>query len=157
LFLAGWTQFKVGFGCPSGDFWMGNDRLHELTKNGTYKIRFDLLSILYRDWYYAEYTTFIVGDESTGYQLTVDGYSGTAGDSMTQQDGFSNLNGMPFATYDYGNVGCATNSGAFWQNSCSYVTINADTTLPTGFGWAFLGDGTDWGNLQMSRMILIPK
>ena len=41
----------------------GNDLLAELTQNGRYKLRFDLQG---RDgvWYYAEYSTFIVKNET---------------------------------------------------------------------------------------------
>ena len=31
---------------------------------------------------YAEYTTFKMADEATKYQVSIGGYSGTAGDSM---------------------------------------------------------------------------
>ena len=31
---------------------------------------------------YAEYTTFSVADANDNYRLTIDGYNGTAGDSM---------------------------------------------------------------------------
>ena len=62
--------------------------------------------------------TFSIGDSSTEYRLTIAGYSGTAGDSMT------NSNNMKFTTRDNDNdqygSNCATSAeGAWWYNECS--------------------------------------
>ena len=49
-----------------------------MTKDGNYQLRVDL-----QDWEdikkYALYNIFIVGDETTEYQLSIGGYSGDAG------------------------------------------------------------------------------
>jgi len=37
-----WADFKAGFGDVTGDYWLGNDQIHELTKDGGYKLRVDL-------------------------------------------------------------------------------------------------------------------
>ncbi|XP_035689136.1 angiopoietin-related protein 1-like [Branchiostoma floridae] len=54
---------------------------------------------------YAEYSTFRVSGESDGYRLHISGYSGTAGDSMTYN------NGHRFSTVDRDNDD--------WSGHCS--------------------------------------
>ena len=60
FFNRSWAEFRVGFGDPSGNYWLGNELLSQLTANNTYKLRFDLQSRNTSNWYYAEYSTFIV-------------------------------------------------------------------------------------------------
>ena len=80
-FYLGWEDYRVGFGNLSGEFWLGNDNLHRLTANADMMLRVDL-----EDYdgvrKYAEYMTFSVADADDNYRLTIDGYQGTAGDSM---------------------------------------------------------------------------
>ena len=80
-FYLGWEDYRVGFGNLNGEFWLGNDNLHRLTANADMMLRVDL-----EDYdgvrKYAEYTTLSVADASDNYRLTIDGYQGTAGDSM---------------------------------------------------------------------------
>ena len=66
-----WAEYKVGFGDPSGNYWLGNDLLSQLTANNRYKLRFDLQSN-YSNWYYAEYSTFRVLSEADNYTLQVE-------------------------------------------------------------------------------------
>jgi hypothetical protein len=55
----------------------GNDAIHFLTKSHQ-ELRVDLLSFD-DEKAHAHYSTFKVADENSKYQLTVSGYSGTAG------------------------------------------------------------------------------
>ena len=80
-FTRNWQEYKQGFGDPSGDYWLGNDAIHHLTKN-TCKLKF---TMTYEDDNYnAIYESFSVGDESTNYRLSVNSFKdgGTAGDSF---------------------------------------------------------------------------
>jgi len=65
-FNRSWAEYKVGFNDSRGNYWLGNDLLSQLTFSGRYKLRFDLQSRSNTsNWYYAEYSTFIVLSESS--------------------------------------------------------------------------------------------
>ena len=57
----------------------GNDMIHLLTKNETQVLRVEL-ERFNGEKGYAEYSTFIVGDELSKYKLTVSGYNGNIGE-----------------------------------------------------------------------------
>lgn len=144
-----WNDFKVGFGNISGDYWLGNDQIHQLTKDDGYKVRVDIqaeVSTGQSAWYWAEYSTFIVGDESTNYQLLLDGYSGDAGDPLEY------LNGTQFSTYDVDNDSgpdhCAVDyQGGFWHAAgCVWCGLTSAANY-------FYSDGLE-NNLQTAQMWL---
>ena len=85
-FYRGWDDYKKGFGNLTGEFWLGNDYIHRLTKAGLTVLRVDLED---RDgvWKYAVYSSFVLEDEAHKYRVTVANYSGTAGDSLIQFSG----------------------------------------------------------------------
>ena len=74
-FYLGWSQYKSGFGDLNGEFWLGLDKIHRLTKSGLNVLRVDLMDFQNAQAY-AQYTTFNISDESTRYALTVGGFSG---------------------------------------------------------------------------------
>ncbi|XP_052106204.1 ficolin-2-like isoform X1 [Mytilus californianus] len=122
-FYRGWTEYVKGFGDVKTEFWLGNDKLHELTSQGSYELRVDL-GDFNGDKAYAKYSTFNIGDQSTNYTLTVNGYSGTAGDALNYH------NKRAFSTKDKDNDGnnrknCAEGSkGAWWYHNCHYSNLN---------------------------------
>ena len=77
-----WESYKNGFGTLSGEFWFENDNLHRLTAAYDVMLRVDLVDFE-GNITYAEYTDFNVTDEADKYWLFVEGYKGTAVDSMT--------------------------------------------------------------------------
>jgi len=146
-----WTDYRVGFGDPSGNYWLGNDLLSQLTANYRYKLRFDLQQNGTGNWYYAEYSTFGVLSEADSYTLQVDGFSGNA-----SYDAFGlHHNGEKFTTIDRDNdpssANCAaTLRGGFWWRGCGGCLVNAARS--TGrFYWLNLPGGS---YLQLSRMWL---
>lgn len=58
----------------------GNDKLYKLTSRGQYELRVNLEDFN-GNKAYAKYSTFYIGDKSTNYKLTVNGYSETAGNT----------------------------------------------------------------------------
>ena len=80
-FFLGWESYKYGLRNPNGEFWLGNDNLHHLSDSDDVMLRFDQEDFE-GNITYAEYTTFKVADEADKYRLLIEGYSGTAGDSM---------------------------------------------------------------------------
>jgi len=71
-------------------------------------------------WYWAEYSTFSITDEVGKYQLTVDGYSGDAGNAMmTGLHATWVSNGRMFTTVDddndaYAGGNCAQLKAVGW-------------------------------------------
>ena len=80
-FYVDWESYKKGFGNLKGEFWLGNDYLHRLTASASMVFRIDMEDYE-DDRRFAEYTTFVVADESDDYRVTIDGYRGTAGDAL---------------------------------------------------------------------------
>ncbi|CAC5389864.1 Fibrinogen-like protein A,Ryncolin-4,Angiopoietin-related protein 7,Ficolin-3,Ficolin-1-B,Techylectin-5A,Ficolin-2,Ryncolin-1,Tenascin-R,Fibrinogen-like protein 1,Angiopoietin-1,Tenascin-X,Fibrinogen C domain-containing protein 1-A,Tenascin-N,Ryncolin-3,Tenascin,Fibroleukin,Fibrinogen C domain-containing protein 1,Ryncolin-2,Techylectin-5B,Angiopoietin-2,Microfibril-associated glycoprotein 4,Ficolin-1-A,Ficolin-1,Fibrinogen C domain-containing protein 1-B,Angiopoietin-4 [Mytilus coruscus] len=136
-FFRGWTEYVKGFGDVNTEFWLSNDKLHDLTFQGSYELRADL-AVLNGDKAYAKYSTFNIGDQSTNYILTVNGYSGTAGDTL------KNHNTNAFSTKDEDNDrsghSCAESyKGAWWYTNCHYSNLNGlyfgNTTDSSGIVW----------------------
>ena len=81
-FYLGWESYRNGFGNLSGEFWLGNENLHRLTAADDVMLRVELEDFD-GNITYAEYTTFKVADEADKYRLSIGGFNGTAGDSLT--------------------------------------------------------------------------
>ena len=157
FFNRSWAEFKVGFNDSRGNYWLGNELLHQLTSTGRYKLRFDLQSRANGNWYYAEYGAFFLLSEQTNYTLQVYGYSGNA-----RYDALSYHNGMMFTTYDRdndpwthspSNNNCAVhNGGGFWYKDCAaHCRVNGVRGVHDDFYWNSLPGGQQ---LQTSRMWL---
>ena len=69
-----WSDYKNGFGNLDGEFWLGLEKIHRLTKSSS-KLRVDLEDFDGKTSY-AEYDMFVVATESKKYQLSVGKYSG---------------------------------------------------------------------------------
>ena len=70
-----WSDYKHGFGDPSGEFWLGNDKIHRLTSDNNKTLRVDLEDFD-GNTRYAEYDKFGVMSESHKYKLVLGSYSG---------------------------------------------------------------------------------
>ena len=73
-FYRGWTNYKNGFGNLNGEFWLGLDKIHRLTKKKN-KLRVDMMDTT-GSTAYAEYNMFAVSSERTKYTLSLGSYSG---------------------------------------------------------------------------------
>ena len=141
FFNRSWEEFKVGFNDTRGNYWLGNELLHQLTYNGQYNLRFDLQSLNY-SWYYAEYSSFVVFSEEENYKMQVSGYTGNVGDRL----GFLYHDGTMFSTYDrdndpwihapaYNNNCAVFNGGGFWYSTCSRACVNSARGSGENFKW----------------------
>ncbi|XP_040261976.1 tenascin isoform X3 [Bufo bufo] len=134
-FYRNWRAYSAGFGDPNNEFFLGLENLHKITSQGQYELRVDLKDR--GETVYAVYDKFGVGDSKSRYRLKVDGYSGTAGDSMTYH------NGRSFSTYDKDNDSAITNcalsyKGAFWYKNCHRVNLMGrygDNSHSQGVNW----------------------
>ncbi|XP_028391590.1 ryncolin-1-like [Dendronephthya gigantea] len=121
-FYLGWSDYKAGFGDLNGEFWLGLDKIHRLTKSGQNVLRVDLMDFN-GDKRYAKYGKFSVADESNKYRLNIGSYSGNADDSLKYQ------NGTQFTTRDKDNDGGTANcakrwTGGWWYANCAHSNLN---------------------------------
>ncbi|XP_062136732.1 angiopoietin-related protein 4-like [Drosophila sulfurigaster albostrigata] len=110
-----WAAYREGFGSMQGDFFLGLEKIHQLTKLRRHElcIRSIFASGGERESFFLD---FEISNEDTGYALRL---------------GVSNLqhhfiNGMKFTTYDRDNdnerfVNCAADFGfGWWYNDCNW-------------------------------------
>ncbi|KAM4756047.1 tenascin-X-like isoform 2-T2 [Cyanocitta cristata] len=137
-FWRGWESYARGFGNVSGEFWLGNEALHELTAAGPTELRVDLRTA--RDSAFALYRDFAVGGAEERYRLRVGAFSGTAGDALSYHSG------SPFSTRDRDSRDprdrrdpsgrprpppCAVAyGGAWWYRNCHYANLNGRYGTP---------------------------
>uniref|UniRef100_A0A182YJK9 Fibrinogen C-terminal domain-containing protein n=1 Tax=Anopheles stephensi TaxID=30069 RepID=A0A182YJK9_ANOST len=159
-FYRGWKDYTEGFGNLDGEFWLGLERIHQLSAMEPHE-----LVILLEDFdgnkTVARYDLFQIGTEVQKYRLmTLGGYSGTAGDSL------SDLKGNSFSTQDMDNdtwdKNCAVSyHGAWWYAACHQSNLNGKylrgqtNEFATGMVWkAFRGYHYA---LKSSKMMIRPK
>ncbi|XP_076877727.1 uncharacterized protein fgl2b isoform X2 [Brachyhypopomus gauderio] len=123
-----WDDYKKGFGHLTGEFWLGNDKIHWLTTTRAMVLRIELEDL---DGVkeFAQYDDFYVANESLKYQLTIGGYSGTAGNAMQESKSF-NHNQKFFSTPDrdndeYSSGSCAAYyASGWWFDACMAANLN---------------------------------
>ncbi|KAI1888505.1 hypothetical protein AGOR_G00185850 [Albula goreensis] len=123
-----WAEYKKGFGNLQGEFWLGNDKIHLLTKAKDMVLRIELEDFDgVRE--YAKYDQFYISNEYLNYRLSVSGYSGTAGDALHFNKHY-NHDQKFFTTpdkdndmYPSGNCGAYYSSG-WWFDACMSANLN---------------------------------
>ena len=123
-----WSDFVAGFGSISANFWLGLEKIYQLTAAGSYWLRMEMLTSTGL-WYSVEYSTFRLDSVTSQYIIHVTGYSGDVGDVMNLASSGDIQNGMPFSTSDRDNDrwsdNCAqTHGGGFWYNACFNFNLN---------------------------------
>ncbi|NP_001085803.1 angiopoietin 1 S homeolog precursor [Xenopus laevis] len=122
-FQRGWKDYKMGFGSPSGEFWLGNEFIFALTSQRQYTLRIDLT-----DWEgnhaHSQYDRFHIGNEKQNYRLYLKGHSGTAGKQSSLI-----LHGADFSTKDADNDNCMCKcalmlTGGWWFDACGPSNLN---------------------------------
>ena len=74
-FFRDWSDYEDGFGNFNGEFWMGLDKIHRLTKSGQIVLRVDLMDFT-NTKAYAKYDSFSVAPETESYRLHVGNFTG---------------------------------------------------------------------------------
>uniref|UniRef100_A0A8C7XUM6 Fibrinogen C domain containing 1 n=1 Tax=Oryzias sinensis TaxID=183150 RepID=A0A8C7XUM6_9TELE len=163
-FFRGWEAYRDGFGTTTGEHWLGLQRIYSLTRSGGFEMRIDMADFD-NATAFASYSDFSVGRDSVnpeedGYPLTVDGYSGTAGDSLLKHSG------MRFTTkdrdQDQSENNCAAYyQGAWWYRNCHTSNLNGQYL---GGGHASYADGVEWSSwtgwqysLRFTEMKIRPR
>uniref|UniRef100_H0XAX5 Tenascin-N n=1 Tax=Otolemur garnettii TaxID=30611 RepID=H0XAX5_OTOGA len=136
-FFKRWRSYVEGFGDPMKEFWLGLDKLHNLTMGTAtrYEVRVDLQTA--NESAYAIYDFFQVASSKERYKLTVGKYRGTAGDALSYH------NGWKFTTFDRDNdialSNCAlTHHGGWWYKNCHLANPNGrygETKHSEGVNW----------------------
>ncbi|XP_019553244.2 fibrinogen-like protein A [Aedes albopictus] len=123
-FHRNWTEYRNGFGSLDGEFWIGLEKLHRLTKGGDHQLLVELKDFN-GNYKFARYEEFVIGTEGEKYALKKLGnYSGTAGDSLGYHKS------KPFSTEDNDNDdadggNCAKKyKCGWWFMECYYCNLN---------------------------------
>uniref|UniRef100_A0AAY4A6K3 Tenascin N n=1 Tax=Denticeps clupeoides TaxID=299321 RepID=A0AAY4A6K3_9TELE len=135
-FMKRWRQYVEGFGEMTDEFWLGLEKIYDLTNTPTrYEVRFDLG--LGPERAYAVYDDLKLAPAKQKYKLTIGNYRGNAGDAMTYHQGRS------FSTVDSDNdlalSNCALmHRGAWWYKNCHLANLNGkmgDNRHSMGVNW----------------------
>ncbi|BFF95778.1 ficolin-1-like [Drosophila madeirensis] len=118
LFFRDWTAYKGGFGDIRGDFFIGLDKLHAITKSQPQQL-YVHVEDFERNTRFARYDDFNIESENDAYRMSrLGAYTGDAGDSMFK------CRNQKFTTYDRDNDdwkkgNCAhTRLSPWWHKSC---------------------------------------
>lgn len=130
-FNRSFAEYAAGFGLLTrGNFYIGNERLSQLTTSANRcSLHIELLSVN-GDWYSAEYFMFTVSGSSSGYSITVDGFSGDLNDALGA------LYGSKFVTYDSCDEAglSVVNSGWWYETACAQSHYRPRANLNAPFG-----------------------
>uniref|UniRef100_A0A8C2V990 Tenascin XB n=2 Tax=Chinchilla lanigera TaxID=34839 RepID=A0A8C2V990_CHILA len=154
-FWRDWEDYAHGFGNISGEFWLGNEALHSLTQAGDYSLRVDLRAG--DEAAFAQYDSFRVDSAAQHYRLHLEGFHGTAGDSMSYHSGsvFSARDRDPNNLL----ISCAVSyRGAWWYRNCHYANLNGlygSTVDHQGVSW-YHWKGFDF-SVPFTEMKLRPR
>jgi len=158
-----WAEYKVGFREVrgnwrelSGNYWLGNDLLHQATTNPCHNLRFELQSRHNDNWYYADYSRFRVLSEADNYAVLVGGASGNASSDAGWDTFYLGRSSVNFSTSDRDNSGSrfyqpAAEFGGGWWYPPGGAGCNVNGARSGHFYWMRLPGG---GNLQRTRIWL---
>ncbi|XP_066933175.1 ficolin-2-like [Clytia hemisphaerica] len=120
-----WDDFKEGFGDLNGEFWLGNEIVHQLTKNGDYEWYFKATAFD-GDVGESRYFPFVVDNEATNYLSTATKLSGisslTNNVQFTTRERDNDPRGAFNCAFKYGN----DKGGGFWYGACGAFYPNGE-------------------------------
>ncbi|XP_062559103.1 angiopoietin-4-like [Armigeres subalbatus] len=159
-FNRSWADYKNGFGVVGSEFWLGLDKLHQITTVDEYELLVWMGD--FKDYEaYQKYKLFAVANEADNYRLTLDGWrDGTAGEShYVYRD-------QQFTTFDRDNdksmMNCAVEMGSgYWHFDCGTSIdrsnlngIYGNKILSRGRGFWWGGFGAVSNPLKKSKMMI---
>ncbi|KAG2457803.1 FGL1L protein, partial [Polypterus senegalus] len=129
-----WHDYKLGFGAVSGDHWLGNEYLYQLTnRGGVHKLRIKLVN-MDAVTKVGEYDPFIVESEASQYKIRLGLYKGNAVDALTQDTEAYLHDNQRFTTKDQDNDNYFQNcakleymgvpGGGWWYDACAGANLN---------------------------------
>ncbi|KAM8714731.1 hypothetical protein ACLKA7_001140 [Drosophila subpalustris] len=153
-FNRNWTDYREGFGDLRGEFFIGLEKLHLMTKSQNYELYIYLQDFENQERY-ARYTKFLIADEVELYKIKALGtYSGDAADSMDYHKD------MKFATPDRDHNNCAKkHKSGWWFSNCFMSNLNgiydknATERLQLGIKW----NQWQYKSLKFVQMMIRPN
>nr|XP_033802401.1 fibrinogen-like protein 1-like protein isoform X2 [Geotrypetes seraphini] len=135
-----WNDYKAGFGDLESSHWLGNENIYLLTRRNAFSVRFSLTDSEGLN-HTADYYSFRVDDESSGYALRLGTYQGQISDALTVMNETGVHDNMKFSTEDRDNdrerINCAVEyQGGWWYDRCRSADLNSDK----GIFWQGLCD-----------------
>ncbi|XP_064182867.1 fibrinogen-like protein 1-like protein [Anguilla rostrata] len=134
-----WTEYKLGFGALTGDHWLGNEYLHQITSRpGRFKLAVKLVD---KDAVtkFGEYDPVLVENEEAQYRLRLGLFQGTAMDALTQDTENYLHDNQKFTTKDRDNDNYFQNcaklefqgvpGGGWWYDACAGANLNRRNVL----------------------------
>ncbi|XP_075779720.1 angiopoietin-2 isoform X4 [Pelodiscus sinensis] len=155
-----WKEYKMGFGDPAGEYWLGNELVSQLTNQKRYVLKIHL-----KDWEgneaYSLYEHFYLASEELKYRIHLKGLTGTAGkiSSISQP-------GNDFSTKDADNDKCICKcsqmlTGGWWFDACGpsnlngmYYPVRQNTNKFNGIKW-YYWKGSGY-SLKATTMMIRP-
>ncbi|XP_050087793.1 ficolin-2-like [Anopheles aquasalis] len=122
-FYRGWNEFRDGFGDLNKEFWLGLEKVHQITSDRKHELAIEMKDFN-GTYKCARYDASEIGSESDQYHVKAIGkYNGTALSEMY------NYKGRKFSTKDRDNDKssrhCAReHEGAWWHRACTNVNLN---------------------------------
>uniref|UniRef100_A0A8D8CEE6 Ficolin-1 n=1 Tax=Culex pipiens TaxID=7175 RepID=A0A8D8CEE6_CULPI len=154
-FNRSWTDYRDGFGNVSllGEFWLGLETIHQLTKAGDQELLVQLKNET-GHYEYGRYKRFQVAGADQRYRLSPLGeFSGAIGEMLNVS------RDEAFSTYDKDNDqwtrgNCAQKyGGGWWFYECRYTSLNGPYKKDNNTGRGIYWDG--WTNAATySRMLI---
>ncbi|ALC40383.1 maker624 [Drosophila busckii] len=115
-----WEEYRNGFGDLRGEFWLGLERLHLMTKFRPHELYIQLEDFK-NETRYARYNNFSVGNEAQSYELlSLGDFTGNAGNALEYGD-WGKFSTPERDNDNYTYVNCAANyASGWWFNQCSF-------------------------------------
>ncbi|XP_055597998.1 microfibril-associated glycoprotein 4-like [Uranotaenia lowii] len=131
-FYRGWKDYEEGCGDLEGEFWLGLEKIHQLTSFKRHELHV-LLEDVEGNSKVAQYDDFRVADKAEMYTLeSIGKYNGTAGDSLHFHRGekFSTFDSDPARSFakDFG--------GAWWHHSLFQTQSNLNGKYRSDMYWS---------------------